>query len=809
MGRWKKAQEVEQGALRLGRWQKAQGLKKSPDEFMQGSIVQKIFDPLLAGQYAVAGLGRKLFGLKDAGIKAGIKKRASWIDIAHEKYPYKPTEDWKFNFLQELKRNLPGTVADIVLDPLWIAPPAKIAKMLGITKGIKWAGRTKAIKPIKETAGKMFVYRYGQPKEYAQIAEETIKRITEGGETALDIARPIGKLSAAKQRKVAEVIKGGITTDKEIKALAEPVIETFKKLGKEAVEAGLLDERTFAKNFGKYMPRLYRTKEMPEGAIKFFGDKKPIRIDLSRFKKRKDIPEDIRDALGEIKEAGYPSAKGIAQLSQAIERAKFFNTVAKKYASKIAKEGFEKLPETKTLGELSNKYVPRAIFDDIQTMIRRAGKGEEIYRKGLGLWKFGKVIANPATHGRNMMSNVILADMGGLSPIRVDIYGQALKELKTKGKYYKELKKVSNILSETFYSREIGDLLDAFQKTKGTNIIQKSLGMVKRLMKKSGDLYQAEEQWSKMALYIAKRKKGLSPEKAAKEAEKWLFDYSKVPPLIEHLRGTRGVSIFAGAYPFLTFSYKAIPRMTEIALTKTPRLTKWMKIKRGVEAMSSKEEREREKAVLPKYMREGMYMKIPFKDKYGRSQYLDLNYILPWGDIGEVGHTLYPSNPVWGLIADIKRNKSAFTQREIWKPGSTKEEMSQAIVDYVGKAMLPPLLFGYSWDKFWSMVKRTPDWQGRVRSFWATMADIMIGLKTRPIDIEEERKWREFEREQDIRDIQARIRSTLRRTDIAEEEKKRIEADYQKKLEELGGKVPYVPTFIKEKKKRWRKSSRL
>ncbi len=85
----------------------------------------------------------------------------------------------------------------------------------------------------------------------------------------------------------------------------------------------------------------------------------------------------------------------------------------------------------------------------------------------------------------------------------------------------------------------------------------------------------------------------------------------------------------------------------------------------------------------------------------------------------------------------------------------------------------------------------------------------MIGLKTRPIDIEEERKWREFEREQDIRDIQARIRSTLRRTDIAEEEKKRIEADYQKKLEELGGKVPYVPTFIKEKKKRWRKSSRL
>jgi hypothetical protein len=40
-----------------------------------------------------------------------------------------------------------------------------------------------------------------------------------------------------------------------------------------------------------------------------FADTKPMRIDVARFKKRKDIPDDVREAMGEILEAGYPTAK--------------------------------------------------------------------------------------------------------------------------------------------------------------------------------------------------------------------------------------------------------------------------------------------------------------------------------------------------------------------------------------------------------------------------------------------------------------------------------------------------------------------
>jgi hypothetical protein len=59
-----------------------------------------------------------------------------------------------------------------------------------------------------------------------------------------------------------------------------------------------------------------------------YGLTKPNRLDLSRFKKRKDIPEEIRQEMGEILTPGYPVAKGIVQMAHDIEMAKFFNGIA-------------------------------------------------------------------------------------------------------------------------------------------------------------------------------------------------------------------------------------------------------------------------------------------------------------------------------------------------------------------------------------------------------------------------------------------------------------------------------------------------
>lgn len=811
MGRWLDTQQpINTPATR---WQALRQTSDPGMKFMGGPWYQKIFDVLLSGQYAIAGLGRQALDMDDAGAIEGIKSRASWVDIVQEKFPYEASEDWKQNFLPELKRVAPGVVGDIMLDPLWLLPPVKIAKMLGLPTIISKVSKIKPLAWIGEKLAKvkpLVVTRAGQPEDYVYLSQKTLRNIAAREERALNIGRPISGLTEAEQKRVAQLMKGGVSVsdiEKPFREAAEPAIKEFQRLGKRAVQEGLLNETTFYDNFGRYMPRLYKSKEAPEGTMRFFGDRKPIRINLDRFKKIKDIPDDIRAALGEIKTAGYPTAKGLAQLGQAIERAKFFRQTAQKFSKTKPFKDWLQLPITKALGELSGKYISPAIYDDIQQWIRVASKGEKAYRTGIGLWKYSKVIANPATHSRNMMSNVILADLGGLSPLRVDIWGEALLDLKRKGKYFKELKKYSNILTETFYAREIGDLLTAFEKSGGTNILMKGMNMLKWLMKKGGNLYQAEEQWSKMALYIAKRKQGWEPLKAAKHAEKWLFNYREVPPFIDVLRGSRvggwAGAALSGTYPFITFSYKVAPRLLEIAWKDPVKLTKWMKMYRGVEQFVDEETIERQRELLPDYMREGMYLRLPFKDESGRDQYLDLNFILPWGDIGEVTRTIEPNHPFWKPIYSLILNKHPLGW-DIVKPGMTKSESRKAVTDFLYKAMMPSLSpeipgvtkGGYGYEKIAASVRGEMDYSDKQRSIKAALLAAVIGIKTIPFDLEEAKERKESENERKIREIQSRVRNLYRlekRNVINRAERLKREVESQKKIKELGGKH-YTPS---------------
>jgi len=72
--------------------------------------------------------------------------------------------------------------------------------------------------------------------------------------------------------------------------------------------------------------------------------------------------------------------------------------------------------------------------------------------------------------------------------------------------------------------------------------------------------YQGEEQIAKMVKFTDMISKGANPQLAAKEAQKWLFNYSKIPGVIEFAKQLS---------PFITFTYKALPRIGE-AMAKNP-----------------------------------------------------------------------------------------------------------------------------------------------------------------------------------------------------------------------------------------------
>ena len=652
---------------------------EDPEEIYSGGVISDIFDTLNALQYGVTGL------IKGKSFKEGVKTRQSFSD-----------KDALGDF------GLPGTIAgialDIAVDPLTYIPVfgLGVKALKGIKKGLKITGKTAAKVPaLKKTGdviGRSLVYRYGQDKVYRQLAERSIRNIAVAQQNIMDIVKPLLNLDSSTQKIITKARKAGKLKDlpSDILAKAKPVFDDLDRLSREAIDVLPLSKAMKAKyneNIGTYIKRAYTEIRKP-GKLPF-AKVKPKRIPVALFKARKDIPKHIRNAMGEITEAGYPTAKAMMELTSGIENAKFFNVVAKKWGKEISGEGLKQLPNTPRLANLASKYVPESIYDDIQEILRTS---TGIGKKVVAGFKYGKVILNPATHARNILSNFILNSWEGLSPARIDIYGEAAKQLTTKGKWYKEAMEEGLGLN-TFVAREIDNFLFDPQISK----LQKGF---KGNLSKISDLYQGEENFAKLAQFIFQRKKGLNPKDAWRIAEAATFDYSQVTPFIRKLRE----SLFG--FPFITFTYKVTPRAVKTAIKAPTRISNIGKIKNAIENITGIEERKKERAVEPDYIRDGFYIRLPKKDKYGRPTYFDMTYILPFGDLisgqffSAEGRATTPIQsalakaPLLNVIKELSQNKDFFGNDIIRADSTEPNQIGGDIMKYLLKSYLPPLTEG-------------------------------------------------------------------------------------------------------------------
>lgn len=662
-------------------------------------------------------------------------------------------------------------------EPVWdILVMKKIPKLLEKVPGGKAVNRAL-----------IYEYRGDLPNtaKYIHSMEDMRRAQSIGREYAIDLGKRLQKVPEKSQLKMGEYITTKEPTVKlstEELHLAKEAKSAMLDLGKQAVDAGLLAEETFFKNAGRYMPRLYTSKEYTSLLTKF-NFKKPTRLDLSRFKMRKDIPKEIRVQMGEILTPGYPIAKGITQLTHDIEMARFFKGIGSNKDWALTKtvlgveskegiklsvpEGWKQLPSNKKLGELSEAYVHPEIFADLQETIRVIETPEKVWRKALGAWKFGKVIVSPKTHVRNLMSNSVLAHLGGLPMYEQPVYlTKAAIAMKEKGKYWQAIRQEGGF-EHTFTSGELGALFDQVEgqmagiKAGG---IPEKLGNIgnawvgtKKGLRKAADLYQAEEQWFKMAKFIHNvERKGMDFKAAWKDAEKWLFNYAKLSRFQEKYR-----SRWYGA-PFATFTFKAMPRIAE-AMVKTPwRFALPASIIYGIEKAAqkkigdTKEEIEAKKELRPEWMKGQIlgtpnFARVPIIDEDGREHWLNLTYILPWGDIGEGGKFgpipggLVPfSQPFvkepWQQIA----NYDSFWKEEIVKEeelaGKTKIEQLKVQAKERGKhlaqAMLPTPVFDIS--KIIDAFTERPDYRGRFKKPSVVAADVIAGVKMYPVDYSEQ-----------------------------------------------------------------------
>jgi len=667
----------------------AQG--ESPNQIYSGGFITDVFDTLNAVSYGVVG------SLKGKGFKEGVKTRQSFSDK---------------DALGEY--GVPGFIAgialDIATDPLTYINPfstlAKVSKATGLSKPVAKAGKLIKGSRVGQFTGRQLVYRFGQDPIYKELAERNIKNIGVQNQAITKMFADIKDLSSVDQKIIAQARKSGKldSLSPELLAKAQPIFNRLDNLSKEAIAELNLPkhlQEAYEAGIGTYIKRLYRKYEAPEGVIdkaKSFFNKKPARLETSLFKARKDIPEELRQAWGEIEEFGYPTAKAMLQLNTAVENARFFKATAKAFGSDVFQEGLEQLPKTFRLGALAGKYVPKAIADDINEIVRIPTGLERNLGKLVGSFKFAKVILNPATHARNVVSNIFLNNFEGLSPARLDIYARAARELVRPGKWYKEAVEQGLGLN-TFAAKEIRGLLDAPE----ISALGKTAGSIRKSMDKLADIYQREEEFAKMAQYIFQRtSKGLSPEEAWKVAERATFNYAQVTPFIRRLRE----SIFG--FPFITFTYKATPQVVKTIATKPTKVSNIGKIKEGIENFTDQEELARERASEPDWVREGFYVKLPIKDKHGRSAYFDLTYILPFGDLvsgnffersvdRETGlseglpesalrKTAFPN-----MVKELVTNQDFYGNKIFLDSDSTDKQLLD-IMNYITKTFAPPLL---------------------------------------------------------------------------------------------------------------------
>ena len=692
----------------------------------------------------------------------------------------------------------------------------------------------------KSGLGPYLIERYGQPAEYVEAAKGRKTAIGLGAEEYIGLGKRLTKgLTQPEQQSLGKYIKGELSeadlrklrTDERFSDAVEAAKQArtgLDTLGGEAVMQGLLKDETFLRNYGKYMPRLYRKYEVDyDKALGQYGEKKPTRLDLDRFLRRKDIPEEVRLLMGEIKEPGYPVAKGLTQIRHDVETSKLFDYVSDHpewtarnledmAARKLNPSEYTQMPETKRLGKLSGQFVQKHIAADINEIVRTRTAAEKIGRALLTEWKFGKVVLNPATHARNTMSNVMLAYLGGLPPGRVDIYARALKELKTKGPIYEEARQAGITGKTTFAGAELDALVDSWNGSRGSSLtrfvnmaqllrqdkVSEGLKQIRpsqtKLGQKASELYQAEEQWFKLAKFMHNKEKGMNVKDAAADAQKWLFDYSEVPKFIDWARRSPFGS------PFITFTYKALPAIVESGITHPWRLASLAYLLNTVVEQSEKrlqmseEEKARVQKVLPERFKGSMaklspkFMLLPWKDRYNQLQYLDLTYILPWGDIGETGAAGLPSqllsNPAFSILSDLKSGRSSFTGQEIGPPQATGAEAAKARVGHAYRQLTPSLMpGGYGFDRLKKAIEEQPDYFGRTTSVPSAVASALLGFKVNPIDVRREAFVRGKELETSMGELRTEAYRIRNNRGLSAEEKQKRLAVLREKAKRLVG----------------------
>jgi hypothetical protein len=462
---------------------------------------------------------------------------------------------------------------------------------------------------------------------------------------------------------------------------------TFRKTidsnADELVELGALAEKN---KIADYLKRYY-TKHMEE--------RKGVRsILLDKFKKRKNLTEDERIALGMIEDSAITVSKTIAEQSIQIEKAKVLKSIAERFGKDEEFEGAVLIPDTTSggvykYGALAGKYVTKEVasaLDEANLVRENVGLLEKYWYPVIDHIKVNMTVKNPPTHLYNIGSNVNLAYLNG----DLKALGEVLYLKVKKPEEFKSWVKKANKygLDSMLDDMEIKDL----DFTEGEPVV---LTILKNLYMAEGTkwgknirtLYEWEDKIFKLAGFKRLVESGMDELEAFKKSSDVYVDYAT--PLPKTIR----VLDKSGIFPFLHYTYKSTPATLKVVM-KNP--VKFGLMQAGIGFVgASAWFNDDDDVVKPDWAKDQLNM-FGVKEwvDIGDGFYLNAGRMIPAMKFGGMDFSLDTGfGFVGGAINIIGQGKTSLGYNFTSKYDEDWEKVGKKIL-VMGKSYLPPMTFG-------------------------------------------------------------------------------------------------------------------
>ena len=462
-------------------------------------------------------------------------------------------------------------------------------------------------------------------------------------------------------------------------------------------------------------------------------ERQMMRDKLKTLKPRKMSGYGLKAEADRIFKTIYPQVRAESKENGQIvaDLVADMNRVADEAIGKvIIPSDYMQIPNNARYGKLRGMVVQKEIYDDLVgslKMMKPENAAEAIIGesgflgKASRFFKWSKVTANfPAAWVRNFSSNLVFMNIGGMNMAKIPYYlgaatGEMIKTWKGQRSIYDDVKDFG-LTSSTFASVELGKIEKEYEnflnRTQRKGSPFRAFFLAKELLTTAqdwtSDKYGMVDSLGKTMMYMNGIDKGMTPQEAADHAEKWLFDYSLVKPSVKTIRNA-----IVGA-PFITYATKVFPLLVETALTRPWRFAPYFALPYAMAAMFKEthdlddEEYEGLMMSLQEYMREKRYagniMPLPYLDKFGRPQFLDLAYLYPWGMFTEIASEAQDDptaiiqtlgllgGPTASIISVLSTGVDPFTRRPVVNKLDSGEQKVEDALKYVYNLMMPPFL---------------------------------------------------------------------------------------------------------------------